>query len=137
MKILVFGAGAVGSTIGGMLARSGHDVTLVGRNPHMDRIASSGLKISGLWGEHHVTTLKTAITIPDVHPDWILLTVKAYDTESSAHLLAQKYPKDIPILHLQNGIGNAEILAQAVGWPRVISGMIIIGFQIPIVGRMV
>jgi len=126
MKILVFGAGAVGSTIGGMLAHAGHEVTLVGRDPHMTRIAASGLKITGLWGDHHVTTLTTSNSIPDVTPDWILLTVKAFDTEAAAKLLAQRFPKDIPVLHLQNGVGNAELLAQALGWPRVISGMIII-----------
>ena len=58
MKILVFGAGAVGSTVGGMLARAGHEVTLVGRNPHMMRIAASGLRIKGLWGDHLVKNLR-------------------------------------------------------------------------------
>src|SRR4029077_8242569 len=97
MKILVFGAGAVGSTVGGMLARAGHEVTLVGRDPHMARIGASGLKISGLWGEHHVTTLKTATSIPDGSFDGVLLTVKAYDTEAAAKTLAQRFPKDIPV----------------------------------------
>src|SRR6266446_3323561 len=103
MKILVFGAGAVGSAVGGMLARSGHTVTLVGRNPHMTRIASSGLKISGLWGDHHVTGLQTATEVPEATtPDWIFLTTKAYDTEAAAKVLLQRFPKDIPVLHLQN-----------------------------------
>jgi 2-dehydropantoate 2-reductase len=137
MKILVLGAGAVGSTIGGMLAQAGHTVALVGRNPHMSRIAASGLKITGLWGEYHVKTLQAATEIPAIEPDWILLTTKAYDTPAAAKVLHQKFPKNIPILHLQNGIGNAEILAGELGWPRVISGMIIIGFQIPLAGRTV
>src|SRR5689334_14635726 len=88
MKILVFGAGAVGSTIGGMLALAGHEVTLVGRNPHMSRTAASGLKISGLWGNHHATTLKAFTEIPSgLAPDWILLTTKSYATrEAGSHL---------------------------------------------------
>lgn len=138
MKTLVFGAGAVGSTIGGMLALAGHEVTLVGRDPHMSRIAASGLKISGLWGVHEVKNLPAGTEIPpEISPDWILLTTKAYATEPAAQLLARRFPRDIPILHLQNGIGNAETLAQHLGWPRVISGMIIIGFQVPIAGRAV
>src|SRR5882762_3702849 len=137
MKILVFGAGAVGSTIGGMLAQAGHEVTLVGRDPHMARIAASGLKISGLWGDHHVTTLKTATAIPEGSFDTILLTVKAYDTEAAAKTLAPRFPKDIPLVHLQNGVGNAELLIQALGAARVISGMIIIGFQITLAGRTI
>src|SRR5947207_1654601 len=129
MKILVFGAGAVGSTVGGMLARAGHAVTLVGRNPHMSRITTSGLKIGGLWGDHHVTSMATATDIPDITPDWILLTTKAFDTENAAGVLAQRFPDAVPVLHLQNGVGNAEILIERLGEARVISGMIIIGFQ--------
>jgi 2-dehydropantoate 2-reductase len=137
LNILVFGAGAVGSTVGGLLAKSGHRVTLVGRNPHMTRIASSGLQISGLWGDHQITDVKTATEIPAGTFDWILVTTKAYDTESAARALAVRFPKDVPVLHLQNGVGNAEILAQHLGWPRVISGMIIVGFQIPVAGRTI
>src|SRR3954469_13655005 len=104
MKILIFGAGAVGSTVGGMLARAGHTVTLVGRNPHMSRITTSGLKIGGLWGDHHVTSMTTATDIStDLSPDWILLTTKAFDTENSARILANRFPDTIPVLHLQNG----------------------------------
>lgn len=138
MKILVFGAGAVGSTIGGMFAEAGHRVTLVGRNPHMRRIAASGLKIGGLWGNHHVTGLEARTDIPrDAAPDWILLTTKAYDTDRAAITLSERFPRDIPLLHLQNGVGNAEVLAGRLGAGRVISGMIIIGFQIPMAGRTV
>jgi 2-dehydropantoate 2-reductase len=52
MNILVFDAKAVGSAIGGTLALHGNYVTLVGRDPHMSAIRSSGLVISGLWGRH-------------------------------------------------------------------------------------
>jgi 2-dehydropantoate 2-reductase len=138
MKILVYGAGAVGSTIGGMLADAGHSVTLVGRDPHMKRIAASGLKITGLWGTHEIKTLQALTEIPpDASPDWILLTTKAYDTAAAAQTLAQRFPKEIPVLHLQNGIGNAELLIARLGAARVLSGMIIIGFQIPMAGRAV
>jgi len=138
LKILVYGAGAVGSTVGGMLAKAGHAVTLVGRDPHMSRITTSGLKISGLWGDHHVTSLKAGTEIPpDASPDWILLTTKAYATAEAAQTFRQRFPQDIPVLHLQNGIGNAEALAEALGWPRVLSGMIIIGFHLAMAGRTV
>ena len=45
-RIGIMGAGAIGSVIGGMLARNGHKVTLVGRKPHIDKIRKSGLHIS-------------------------------------------------------------------------------------------
>ena len=46
MEVLVYGAGALGSLIGGLLARA-HDVTLVGRDPHMRRVREDGLRIEG------------------------------------------------------------------------------------------
>ena len=58
MRVLVMGAGAMGSVVGGLLAKAGHEVFLVGRRPHMDAIAHAGLRITGIWGEHHVTTLQ-------------------------------------------------------------------------------
>lgn len=48
------GAGALGSAFGGMLADAGHEVTLIGRDWHMSPIREHGLRISGIWGSHHV-----------------------------------------------------------------------------------
>ena len=81
MRILVFGAGAIGSVLGGFLAEAGHDVTLLGRAWHLDVVREQGLTITGLWGEHHVRQLATA-TEPDevVRPhelDWVFVCVKA------------------------------------------------------------
>jgi 2-dehydropantoate 2-reductase len=57
MRILVMGAGAMGSVVGGLLAKAGHDVTLVGRAAHMEAIRRDGLRITGIWGDHHVRGL--------------------------------------------------------------------------------
>ena len=46
MEVLVHGAGALGSLVGGLLARA-HDVTLVGRNPHVRQVREDGLRIEG------------------------------------------------------------------------------------------
>ncbi len=51
-KIAIMGAGAIGSVIGGMLARNGHKVTLVGRKLHIEEIMKNGLHISGIWGNY-------------------------------------------------------------------------------------
>ena len=61
VRVLVLGAGSVGSVVGGFLAKAGHDVVLVGRAAHMDAIRNAGLHISGIWGEHHIGTLHNAI----------------------------------------------------------------------------
>ncbi len=46
MRVLIMGAGAIGSVSGGFLAKAGHAVTLVGREAHMRQIRESGLHIT-------------------------------------------------------------------------------------------
>ncbi|MGA7872870.1 MAG: Rnase Y domain-containing protein, partial [Candidatus Binatus sp.] len=58
--ILIAGAGAIGSIIGGMLRDAGHDVTLLGRRAHLEAIERGGLRISGLFGERTVTGMTLA-----------------------------------------------------------------------------
>jgi len=66
MRILVVGAGAVGSVLGGLLAKADHDVTLLGRAWHLDVVSRQGLAITGLWGEHRVTRLSLVTRPEDV-----------------------------------------------------------------------
>ncbi len=49
MRILIFGAGGVGSVFGAFLARMGHEVSLLGRPWHLDAIRKNGLVITGIW----------------------------------------------------------------------------------------
>ncbi len=116
MKISVMGAGAIGSLFGAMLARSGYDVTLIGREAHINAIKSNGLRVSGL--EEFNIKLK-AKTRP-VESDLFLLTVKSYDTEEAIKAIPLR--KNTVILTLQNGIGNEDCIATIAGRERVISG---------------
>jgi 2-dehydropantoate 2-reductase len=112
VKILVFGAGSLGSLVGGLLARA-HDVTLVGRSPHVDAVQADGLRITG------IETLRTrpAATTDGtgVEADLAVVTVKAYDTAAAARGLAAG---DVDaVLSLQNGMGNEDVLADRVDAP--------------------
>ena len=54
-RIGIIGAGAIGCVVGGLLARAGHDVTLVDQWPeHVEQIKTAGLRLSGSCGEHLV-----------------------------------------------------------------------------------
>ena len=81
MRILVAGAGSVGSAWGGLLCQAGHDVTLLGRAPHLAAIRERGLAITGLWGEWLVSGLHLATeaeALADGSPfDLILVAVKS------------------------------------------------------------
>jgi len=131
VRIVVYGAGALGSAFGGMQAMAGNDVVLVGRPPHTSAIQSGGLFLAGLWGEHHVTNLITAEGPEAVREAQVVfLTTKAFDTATAMDEIAPHLPRDADVVSLQNGIGNHEIIARAVGLDRVIAGMVIIGFEI-------
>ena len=67
--ILIAGAGAIGSILGGMLHGAGHEVTLLGRRTHLEAIARGGLRISGLFGERTVTGMTLAYDHTRGSPD--------------------------------------------------------------------
>ncbi|MFP4590814.1 MAG: ketopantoate reductase family protein [Halobacteriales archaeon] len=112
MEIVVFGAGSLGSLVGGLLSRV-HDVTLVGRPPHMDRVAEAGLRIGGLLDECVHPEARTDAT--GLTSDLALVTVKSYDTEAAAEALADG--EHGAVCSLQNGLGNEEVLAEGVDAP--------------------
>lgn len=109
MEIVVFGAGSLGSLIGGVLARV-HDVTLVGRSTHVDSIRSDGLRVTGEL-EAHVTPAATTDG-RNLAAELAVVTVKAADTPAAADALATGTFD--AVLSLQNGMGNEAILADVL-----------------------
>ncbi len=133
MKILVYGAGALGSTIGGFLAQEGNELTFLGRDPHIAEITKNGLRIEGIWGEHRIAGIKgitglSGISQPDF--DLVLVTVKSFDTEQAARDIAEHINANSLVISLQNGYGNYQTLANVLGRDRVLAGRVIIGFRI-------
>jgi len=127
-RIVVAGAGAVGSVVGGMLAAKGHDVLLVGRDPHMAAIARDGLRVTGLFGEHHGRPrTTTGLAIADEAADVVLVSVKSHATAEVARTLAGWRNTPPLVVSLQNGLGNVETLAAAVGAGRVLGARVIFG----------
>ena len=123
MKILVVGAGAVGCYVGGQLAEAGHAVTLIGRDRVTRAIQNNGLIIRSARGAFqdrviHGLSLSSSITEAlKVNPqfDLALFTMKAYDTAASAQEWQDQGGPKIPIVCLQNGIGNEEIVDELIG----------------------
>ena len=105
MDIVVFGAGGLGSLLGGLLARE-HTVTLVGREPHMEAIRADGLRISGAI---EATVSPDAAREPPETADLAIVCVKTFDTESAAGALTECALETC--LSVQNGLGNEAILA--------------------------
>jgi len=116
-RILVFGAGSLGSLLGGVLAQC-HDVVLVGRDPHVRIINETGLRIEG---ELSLDVRPAAATaIPDGRYDLALVTVKAGDTADAVEALATAGAgagQVGAVWSLQNGMGNEERLAAELACP--------------------
>ncbi|QLG28411.1 ketopantoate reductase family protein [Halorarum halophilum] len=123
MDIVVFGAGALGSLVGGALAGK-HAVTLVGRDPHVARIREDGLRISG---ELDALVHPEATTDPaGLVADLALVTVKAYDTAEAAEALADG---DVDLVcSLQNGLTEGT-LRERLG-DRVLAGTATYGAEL-------
>jgi 2-dehydropantoate 2-reductase len=137
MKVLVVGAGAVGSYYGGRLALAGHDVTLIGRKAHIEAVRSGGLTIdSKITGKHHVSLTAADTLFASKPPDVVLLCVKSYDTESTARLLAEYIAPQTVVLCLQNGIDNHDVAARILGVSRVHPTVIYVGVRIPTAGTV-
>ncbi|HID43376.1 MAG TPA: 2-dehydropantoate 2-reductase [Archaeoglobaceae archaeon] len=132
MKILVFGAGAIGSVIGGFLANAGHDVTFLGRKWHVDIIRENGLFITGIWGDHLIDSIRTATEISQLDSDYdlILITVKSYSTDEAGKAVRDLLNEKTYVIHLQNGLGNAETLLKYIPPDRLITGRVIFGVEI-------
>ncbi|MGA9840274.1 MAG: 2-dehydropantoate 2-reductase [Thermoplasmata archaeon] len=118
MKILVVGAGAVGSLFGARLAGAGHSVQLIARPAHVAAIRSHGLRVEGVApGTFRPDALSE---IEDATPpDVLLLTVKTFDLGSVASAVARRLPKTIPTLLPQNGLRVEEGVTPAFragGW---------------------
>lgn len=113
MHVVVYGAGAVGSVLGGMLCLHKHDVHLVCRKAHADAINRAGLHIRSATGDYVVNPRATdSLGAEDLSDDTcVFLTAKCHDTEECAREMAAIVPKSAPVVSFQNGVGNEDVLA--------------------------
>ena len=129
-RLAVVGTGAIGSVIGGYLARGGRDVTLIDTwAAHVDAMNESGLHITAENGEF--TTAVNAMHLGDVNAvqepfDAIFLAVKSYDTVWATHFALRYLKPTGVIISAQNGI-NDETIAAIAGFSREIACVITLG----------
>ena len=133
MKIAIMGAGAMGSLFGAHLAGAGHDVLLV----DVDPVVVAAVDADGiLLGERAVPVPITADPVGRGTYDAVVVLVKTYDTEAAAALAAPLVGPATVIATLQNGIGGADVLAEAFGPERVLAGVTYQGATVLAPGRI-
>ena len=124
MRVAVIGAGAIGSVVGGLLARAHEDVTLIGRRPHVDAVNRNGLRIDGALGTLQVRV--SAAEALDFRPDLALLTVKTQGVAATARAVAP-YVVGVPVVTMQNGVRSDELVADELGTEGILSCVVMFG----------
>ncbi|GBD03836.1 2-dehydropantoate 2-reductase [bacterium HR19] len=130
MKILIFGAGAIGSAISYKLCKKGYKTFIVGRKEHIEKIKKDGLEIQGIWGNDLV---KNENLIPlekiedETEFDFVLITTKTFSNEEAGRTLKERNVRAKLFVSMQNGLGNYETLSKyifPVASARVIFGSV-------------
>jgi 2-dehydropantoate 2-reductase len=107
-RIAVVGAGAVGGYFGGMLARAGAPVVMIGRAAFVEATRKNGLLLDTLQFKE-IVRVEASTELSSAHgADVVLFCVKTTDTETTARALAPLLPSSATVVSLQNGVDNAE-----------------------------
>ena len=117
LTVAVMGAGAVGCFFGGMLARAGHDVVLIGRPAHVDAIRERGLRMDTRMFDEQVRLRADTEPSAARGADVVLFCVKSTDTVTAAKELEPFLGPDTLLMSMQNGVDNAERLRQVLKQP--------------------
>jgi 2-dehydropantoate 2-reductase len=108
IRVAVLGAGAVGCYYGGMLARAGHPVTLIGRKVHVDAFTTTGLRFEALKFDERVAVAASTKAAAVRGAKLVLFCVKSTDTDAAAAQIAPFLEPDAIVVNLQNGVDNTE-----------------------------
>jgi 2-dehydropantoate 2-reductase len=108
MRYMIYGAGAIGATIGGRLHQAGRDVALIARGAHRKALERDGLRLQTPDADD-VLRVPVAGSPNDlgVKPeDAVVLAMKSQDTVSALEELAGAAPAEVAVVCAQNGVAN-------------------------------
>lgn len=133
-NVLIIGAGAIGCLVGSKLALSSQRVTLVGRMAFVEQVRARGMQLSDESGTYTVRNIRPTADVLEAYSrsetafDLAIITVKSYDTAAAAaeidQVLADTGAPPPALLSIQNGVGNEDLLANAIPTAPVLAGSI-------------
>ncbi len=128
MKICMLGAGALGCSIGGVLAQGGSDVIFVDRfQAHVDAINANGLKIR-IGDEEKTVRVKAYASCAGLTPvDLVIVLVKSAATRAAIESAAPLIGENTMVMSIQNGLGHEDILAEVAGRQHVLAAKTYVG----------
>jgi 2-dehydropantoate 2-reductase len=126
--VAVVGAGALGCLFGGLLARAGAAVTLIGRPTHVAAIRRDGLRFESGGAQSIIPVAATEDIAAVGDARLVLFCVKSSDTDDAGRAMAPHLPADAAVLSLQNGVDNVERIRAQV--PNVVlPGLVYVAAQ--------
>jgi 2-dehydropantoate 2-reductase len=114
-RVAVVGAGAVGSYFGGMLARAGVPVVMIGRPAFVEAVKKSGLFLDTVQFQETVWPEASSELAAIRGAEIILVCVKTTDTAEASREIVRHLSANAIVVSLQNGVNNAEEIAKASG----------------------
>jgi 2-dehydropantoate 2-reductase len=125
MKIAVIGAGAMGSAVGGLLAKGGNEVALIDvSRATVEAVNAHGLRIDDKAGNSETIRVRATDDPAQVGAvDLAVVFVKCYHTEAAVRAAAPLIGDETVVLSLQNGWGNGPRIAEVVGKERLLLGV--------------
>jgi 2-dehydropantoate 2-reductase len=127
MRIVILGAGALGSIIGGHLARLGEDVVVLARGQRAAYVQQHGITLTGLVDftvPVRVTTQPRELQDADV----LVVTVKTYDTDAA--LASVQHLNVGSVLSIQNGVQKDEQLARTFGAEKTVGAAVVLSGEV-------
>ncbi|AQR97464.1 MULTISPECIES: ketopantoate reductase family protein [Clostridium] len=128
MKICMLGAGALGSTIGGTLAKGGSEVYFIDQwEEHINKINEKGLKLTDGKEDYFVNVKGKTSPEGIGYADLVIVLVKSFATKTAIENASSIIGPNTLVMSLQNGLGNEEVIAEVVGKERVLGGKTYVG----------
>jgi 2-dehydropantoate 2-reductase len=128
LRFLVFGAGAVGSYIGGSLRLQGHPVVFLEKPEMIERLAKDGLRLDIDGVQKSIAHPHFAASLPEALAqgpfEAAIFALKSFDTQTALQELRPYAGQIPPVLCLQNGVENEAAIAEVLGSPKVIPGSV-------------
>jgi 2-dehydropantoate 2-reductase len=128
MRLLIFGAGAIGTYVGGSMLLDGHEVAYLEKPEVCETLRKSGIHLTLNGSSHHITTGKFFSNLTDIFRndtfDAALVAVKSFDTPGLISTISPFKIHLPPIVCFQNGVENEQLFSKAFGIEKVIAGTI-------------
>ena len=134
-RIAVVGAGAVGGYFGGLLARAGAPVAMIGRPAFVEAVKKNGLFLDTLQFQEKVSVEASADISAARSAEVILFCVKTTDNASTARAIAPLLSNSALVVSMQNGVDNVEQIRSAAGF-NALPSVVYVAASVPEPGRV-